>query len=205
MKKLIHAIIFISSLIFGLSANAQQFSQNDYKDFIQNLGDSIVNISSSSHSEKKKVKTLVNLIDKSIDSKWISRFVLGKHYRSFSKDQYNQFLNLYRQFMINSYGQKFLYYRGSNFEVGDVKFQKIFYQIDSKFYTVGSPHPVLVSFRAKKSKGSIIVIDFIAEGVSLLESQRSELDSIISNKGIERFLEELEVKSKNYGNSPTPS
>ena len=152
-----------------------QFNKENFKTYVDNFGNKIIKISASKGPGRKKIDKFVEVIDQSIDVKWISRFVLGKHYRSFSTVEFQRFLGLYRSHMINNYGTKFSSYKGKRFVVKDVKFQKIFYLVDSEFYSVDSNAPILVSFRLKKRGDDIYIIDFIAEGISLLESFASNL------------------------------
>jgi ABC-type transporter MlaC component len=51
----------------------------------------------------------------------------------------------------------------------------------------------------KEQNKQLAIIDFIAEGISLIETQRSEFDSAIKNIGIEQFL--LDLNSKINANS----
>ena len=196
MKKIL-LISILSLYFFSNNLHAQsQFAQDDYKAYIEKFGKNIVDISTDKISDKKKMEKLVSLVDASIDAKWISRFVLGKHYKLFSSSQFDKFVNIYRDYMINSYAPKFLSYKGTMFSVNDVKFQKIFYNVSTEFYAVSNPKPISVSFRVKKRNDTIFIIDFIPEGISLLESQRSEFDSVISKKGPADFIENLSNKVK---------
>ncbi len=194
MKKFLFTnIVFLC--LFSNSAFAQ-FNKEDFEKYVDKFGQKIIKISASKISDKQRVEKLVKLIDESVDIKWISRFVLGKHYRSFSTAEFQRFLTLYKKYMINSYGSKFATYKGSKFVVNDIKFQKIFYLAETEFYSVDKTVPISVGFRMKKRGDEIYIIDFIAEGVSLLESQRSELDSAISSMGVIGFLDDLDKKVK---------
>jgi len=53
-----------------------------------------------------------------------------------------------------------------------------------------------VQFRVKERNGKLVVLDFVTEGISLIETQRSEFNSAISEKGIEKFIEDLAVRVK---------
>ncbi len=189
--------IFINTFLafcFLSNSSFAQFNKQDFKDYTEKFADKVIKISASKLSDQKKVDELITIIDESIDLKWISRFVLGKHYKTFSISEFQRFLELYRKYMINTYATKFSSYKGKKFLIKDIKFQKIFYLADTEFYSVDSNVPILVSFRLKKRGDKIYIIDFIPEGISLLESQRSELDSAISSNGVGKFLDDLKKK-----------
>jgi len=48
-----------------------------------------------------------------------------------------------------------------------------------------------IDFRIIKKNGNLLISDIIPEGISFIVTQRSEVNSSISNKGFENFLEHL--------------
>ncbi len=201
MKKL----LTISVLFFFFNssfANAQEVAiKDEIHTFISNIGNNIINIAKSKkYSEKVKNDKIVEEIDNSIDSNWISRFVLGKNYSKFSDSQKSQFSELYRQFMIHTYAPKFRDYNGRKFTVLSIEKQKIFYVVRCEFLPATSDVAISFDFRVRAKDAKLSIIDFVAEGISLVESQRSEFDSVISSKGVENFLVELEERVKNLKN-----
>jgi len=130
MKKI---FIFYIILFFSNQASAQDNVQAVEK-FIGGVGNNIIKIASDeSLSNAKRRSEIINEIDKIIDSKWISRFVLGKSYKNMSQNQKDKFSELYRQFMINTYGPKFKNYDGRKFTVRSVVKQNIFYIAKCEF------------------------------------------------------------------------
>lgn len=193
MKKLLALIIFTFLASPSFAQNTDD--KEEVKKFVSNLGNNIINIAKKNNlSESDKKQEIISTIDNSIDSKWIARFVLGKNYRLANKAQRQRFTNLYRNFMINTYGPKFKDYNGRKFSVNKVDQQGKFFIARAEFLPKDTNIPVLVDFRVKKRKGKLVVLDFIAEGVSLIETQRSEFNSAISQNGIDKFLDNLEQR-----------
>lgn len=137
------------------------------------------------------------MIDGAIDAEWIGRFVLGKNYKTATDAQRQRFTSLYRDFMINTYGPKFKNYNGRKFTVNEITEQGGFYVAKSEFLPRDSNVPISVDFRVKERNGKLVILDFIAEGISLIETQRSEFNSAISQKGTDQFLDELAVRVDN--------
>ena len=79
----------------------------------------------------------------------------------------------------------------------EVNQQGGFYIAKSEFLPKDSNVPIDVQFKVKERNGKLVILDFIAEGISLIETQRSEFNSAISQKGVEKFLSDLEVRVKN--------
>jgi phospholipid transport system substrate-binding protein len=197
MKKFLAAAILV--LFSSSEALAQSASQSEQaKVFINDIGNKIIKTADDKKSsvEQRKNK-IIAIIDGAIDTDWIARFVLGKNYKNTSDENKARFSKLYRDFMINTYGPKFQNYNGRKFDVTDVSEQNIFYIVKAEFLPRDSNTPIDIAFRVKERSGKLMILDFISEGVSLIETQRSEFNSAISQKGMEKFLEDLEVRIKN--------
>ncbi len=211
MKKLINKTIIFLALIatcsfnnFAIAQNTAPITNNDEKkirDFIQNVGEDIVKITSSKSQSKVQIEQkMIDLVDRIIDPDWISRFVLGKYYKTISDQQKARFSDLYRKYMINTYGPKFQNYNVTKFTLLSSEDQNSFYLVKCEFVQKDSNTPVSVDFRVKSKDGKISVIDLITEGISLIETQRSEFSSAISQGGAEKFLDDLQQKVNNLKN-----
>jgi len=192
MKKILLILFFF----FSFDVLAQNDTpQEMIKKFVQIIGDQIIDVAKDkSLSEFQKKQKIINLIDKSTDSKWIARFVLGKHHKTAKEEQKKQFMSMYREFMINTYGPKFNSYDGKKFAVNSVEKQSNFYLVKSEFTPKNSDVGIFFDFRIKENEGSFFIVDFIAEGVSLIETQRSEFNSSINEEGMDKFLENLKKR-----------
>ena len=192
MKKILLTLF----LLFSFDALAQNDTpQEMIKKFVQIIGDQIIDVAKDkSLSEFQKKQKIINIIDKSTDSKWIARFVLGKNHKTASEEQKKQFMSMYREFMINTYGPKFNGYDGKKFAVNSVEKQSNFYLVKSEFIPKNSDVAIFFDFRIKENEGSFFIVDFIAEGVSLIETQRSEFNSSINEEGMAKFLENLKKR-----------
>jgi len=190
MKNILLGIVFI---FFTSSALAQDNTKLDQvKVFINEIGSQIIKSADDKKlSVAQRKAKIISVIDESIDADWIARFVLGKNYRTMSEEHKAAFTKLYRDFMINTYGPKFQSYNGKRFDVTDVTEQNGFYIAKAEFLPKDSNAAILVSFRVKERANKLVILDFIAEGISLIETQRSEFNSAISQKGVDKFLEEL--------------
>ena len=192
MKKILVTLF----LLFSFDALAQNDTpQEMIKKFVQIIGDQIIDVAKDkSLSEFQKKQKIINIIDKSTDSKWIARFVLGKNHKTANEEQKKQFMSMYREFMINTYGPKFNSYDGKKFAVNSVEKQSNFYLVKSEFIPKNSDVAIFFDFRIKENEGSFFIVDFIAEGVSLIETQRSEFNSSINEEGMDKFLENLKKR-----------
>lgn len=189
---------FIISTSFAQDATKSQAA----KEFVEDVGNKIIKIAGEKDSEAKKKDRIIAVIDESIDSDWIARFVLGKNYKTSTIEQQQRFTGLYRQFMINTYGPKFKNYNGRKFTVNEVVESNGFYIAKAEFLPRDSNVAILVDFRVKERNSRLVILDFIVEGVSLVETQRSEFNSAISQNGMDKFMDDLaeRVKKLKAGN-----
>lgn len=195
MKKIILSIFLI---VLSSQSWAQKADQSDQvKEFVDKIGKKIVAIANEkATSEEKKKTKIIAIIDQSIDSDWIAHFVLGKNYKTANDKERERFTKLYRDFMINTYGPKFKNYDGRKFTVNEVTEQSGFYVAKAEFLPRDSNVPISVDFRVKERNGKLVILDFIAEGISLIETQRSEFNSAISQDGMDKFLDNLASRVK---------
>ena len=189
MKKLF-AILFV--FLCAQSSFAQDAEKSAAaRKFVEEIGNKVITIAAEKTSDATRRAKIVKVIDEVIDAEWIGRFVLGKNYKSSTEVQRQRFTSLYRDFMINTYGPKFKDYNGRKFTVNEVIEQGGFYIAKAEFLPHDSNTPISVDFRVKERNGKLVILDFIAEGISLIETQRSEFNSAISQKGTDKFLDEL--------------
>lgn len=198
-------ILKIFTLVFLLiSSNAFADDSKQAEQFINNVGNKIISIASNKKfSVDQRRDQLVSYIDSIVDSEWVAKFVLGKYYRAATDDQKNRFKELYRQFMINTYAPKFNGYGDQTFEIKTVINQEKYYLVKCLFYPKDSPE-VTVDFRIRKKPDNLdfVVLDVVAEGVSLIETQRSEFGSAIATNGLDKFLDDLQLRVKELKKNP---
>ena len=194
MKRIFIAIFFT---IFSFQATAQETTDKvAVEKFVEEIGNKIVGIAKEKISESKKRSKIITIIDDVIDADWIAHFALGKNYKTATEEQKQSFTKLYRDFMINTYGPKFKNYDGRKFTVNEVVEHSGFYVAKAEFLPKDSDVAISVDFRVKKRNGKLVILDFIAEGISLIETQRSEFNSAISQNGMQQFLDELGERVK---------
>lgn len=189
MKKLFAILFFFLCAQSSFAQDAEKSAAA--RKFVEEIGNKIITIAAEKTSDAARRAKIVKVIDEVIDAEWIGRFVLGKNYKSSTEVQRQRFTNLYRDFMINTYGPKFKDYNGRKFTVNEVIEQGGFYIAKAEFLPHDSNVPISVDFRVKERNGKLVILDFIAEGISLIETQRSEFNSAISQKGTDKFLDEL--------------
>ena len=209
MKNILKIFALIA-FFFSNNAWADNMADDSSKKavkYIADVNDKIISIAANkSISDVKRKDQLIALIDGIVDSSWIAKFVLAKHYRTPTDEQKERFKDLYRQFLINTYAPKFNSFGDQKFEIKGVSDQEKYYVVKCIFYPKDAAN-VSVDFRIKKvpETSEFAVLDIVIEGVSLIETQRSEFGSAIAAKGLDKFLVDLEERVKKLKVAPAIS
>lgn len=190
-----HAIISLFMVIvFAFSAQA---SEGSARKFTENTANKAVKVLASNKSDDAKVKSLEKLFVNAVDTGWIGRFVIGKYWRDLSKAQQKDYLSSYKKFLVKYYTANFQEYaEGTKFEVTKTKAlkQKGQYIISMNINRPKDPQPVKVDYRVRQKSGKSQIIDIVVEGISLLNTQRSEFASVIQRKGAAHLIDQLKAK-----------
>lgn len=188
MKKFL--LIFLLSF-FPLSGFANYANPGD---FVAALGGNTIKIiQDKSINEDKKFSMLNNLFEQNVDIDWISKFVLGRYLRSIESDQLIEYQQLYRSYLINSYVPKFKEYTGEAIKIVSVKAIRANESVvETELVNPDNSNlRIRVDYRIRLKNDQYKIIDVVAEGVSMISSQRAEFGEILNNKGIGELIKRL--------------
>ncbi len=131
----------------------------------------------------------------------IGRWVLGRHWRKATDAERAEYLPLFEDLVIASYVNRFEKYTNQTLTVNEARMGGsedviVFSQLNK----ANGRLPLKVAWRVWRVKptGELKVIDIIVEGVSMIQTQRSEFSSAIRESGgeIRAFLDKLRRQIK---------
>lgn len=192
----IYIICAFVSLMFPLEANAAP-SLEKAQAFINKLGeDTIRMIKDGALSSKAKEQKLDDLFMTTVNTAWMSKFVLGRYYRSMNEEQRRDFATTYGSFLRVTYVPNFRRYTGEAFHViGGKSLSNNEFVISTKITSQEDGASYQVDYRLRcDGEERFRIYDIIAEGISLITTQRSEFASVISNNGVDYLIERLKSK-----------
>ena len=151
-------------------------------------------------TESQRVTKSSNLISANLDLEWMAQYTLGRHKKELSESQINTFTQTYSQYVVKTYSDLVKDYKG---ELAKVK--KVYsLNNDNEFIAnteiiknYGQPAvkvDYLVRKVTKNAKDSFKISDVITEGVSMINSQQAEFNSIILNSGFDNLIINLKKK-----------
>lgn len=193
------ALLIVAFALPARSVLAQ--AQSDPKAFMSDIGDKVIKIVADKETpEKQRKEQFRQLVEGAFDVPTISRFVLGRYWRTATDQQKQQFQSVFATYMINVYWSHFTSYNGERFNVTGAQDQ------GAANVTVTSnilrsptdPQPVKVSWYLRKAGTGYKIEDASLEGVSQLVTYRDEFSSIIEQNGgqISALIDKLNERTK---------
>lgn len=162
------------------------------EEFIQRLGDRTIAVLRENSPDPQKLAAIKQLLDQATDLELVARLVMGRYWRSATEAQRQEYLRLFNALIMQTMAERLSWYSGETFEITDVR------PVDERDTMVSTrilrPHgkpPIQVDWRVRESNGRYLLIDIVAEGVSLVVSQRSEAAEFINRNGIDGLLAEM--------------
>jgi phospholipid transport system substrate-binding protein len=152
-------------------------------------------------------KRLKSLFFEIVDDKLLARLVMGRNWKilqdSNKKDEY---LRLYSEYLANIYVRSFVQYNDNQYKITGVKAlsKKGDFLVDMDITVPNNSNSMKISYRIRNRDAKMKIVDIIAEGVSIMQTQRSEFDSIINSKkqnktsGIDSLLSVLRLKNDSF-------
>ena len=125
----------------------------------------------------------------------VSRFVLGRHWKTASKQQRKEYRAIFVDFIVRVYASRFDSYGGELFTVrsviDDESGDKI---VRAQIVRPSGGEPIDVDFRVRTKKEVSKVIDVSVEGISMLHTHRVEFSSVVNRKGMDGLLSDLRAR-----------
>ena len=198
---LIACLGIILSLSSLQTANA---SSEDAANYINDLASRVVSIVKKTNiDDKSKESQLNSIFLREVDTQWIGRFSMGRYWRSITSQQKAQFLPLYSKYLAGLYVPNFRKFTGNIIKVIHVEeVRPKEYLVTTKLTDELNTMDIRIDYHIlQKDTGleNFIIFDIIAEGVSLITTQRADLNSIMSQGGFDSLIKILVQKTSNIG------
>lgn len=195
--RILSVVFLIISLSFSSTFAAIKEEEKALKDYIDGVvqqGYDIVN--DKSLSEQQKREKSASVIKTYLYLDWMAKHALGRHKKKLSEAKMKEFTAVYSAFVVKAYADIAANYKGEKAIIKNVKkIDDNLFIVSSEFLKPGSQSPIKVEYLVHKIEGNknqpYLVGDIIAEGVSTLNSQQGEFNSVISSHGVDYLIEDL--------------
>ncbi len=206
----------LSGLLIGALLSIQVFAsevskENPYQ-MIEEVADITFKRVASSQSDIRANPNLLKDVVREelipyVDYRYAALKVLGTNLKKIDKKDLNEFIPVFKEYLITSYGQVFTMYNNQ-----EVKFEPAKSTANKKIVAVQTlviepgREPISIAFKVRKNRktNEWRAFDMIAEGVSLLDSKQAELSSLVRQKGlpyVTKLLKEKSLQDISFSNS----
>jgi phospholipid transport system substrate-binding protein len=187
-KILLIALLLSAELAFALSPD----------DFVHQTSQKVMAVLETNESASAKEQSLTTVFVDTIDIEWIAKFVLGKSWNSLNDSQKSEYLAAYKSYLIQSYVPLFKKYNHQKITIKSSQpIENNNYLITTEI--VSDDKTIRIDYRLAAVGDTFKVHDIVAEGVGLLQTQRSDFNAIISNQGFPGLIKILHDKAHPQG------
>jgi len=170
--------VFLSTCI--VRAHADEFT-NGAERFITSLAAKAeVSLLSDDISPAEHQKRFRSIMLNSFDLNGVGKWVIGRYWRRISKSERAEYLKLFEKFVIATYSKRFRGYTKAKLQINGTTKRKNSAFVNSQINRKGSK-PIRIIWRVKLANGKYKIIDIVIEGMSWVQTQRSEFVSVIRN------------------------
>ena len=204
-KRIISALILAGLLLvaevgyvsFAMAEDSTKISSNEERSayaskFAQTVL-AIVQHPKESYSQRQDV--LRNAFAKTVDIEWMGKFALGTAWKTASEMQRGQYLELYKQYLTETYVNNFAEKPGKR--IRDIKIASVSEGGAPEDFNVrthmllADMEDVNVSYLVNEQAGSYRIRDIAIENVSLINTHRSEFRQLAAGGGVGSVISEL--------------
>lgn len=201
MKKLVLIALLTFASVTGTAFAQDVDEQNPYA-LVKSVGLKTFDRIKASQTEIAADPEVLRTIMKEellphIDYQFAAFMVLGKYFKTVPKDKLSEYVQVFREYLITTYAVAMGYYDNQT-----VTFEPEGDFADKKSVTVRAvvqdpERPeIKVAFKVRKDSrtNEWKAYDMVAEGISLLNSKRSEFEPILRQEGIDAVIKLMREK-----------
>ena len=144
-------------------------------------------------SEEEKRSKTYSIVGSQIDFFGMSRRILAINWKKSTDEQKQQFEDLFRQILLNTYWQRIKNYNNEKVEyiTGMIEGNR-FASVDTVI--VSDKIEIPITYRMEFIDGKWLAYDFLIESLSLVTRYRTEYRNVIKNHGIDGLLGQMQER-----------
>ena len=164
--------------------------------FVRELGaESIKQLTDPSLPQAEREARFRRLLDKHFDLAAISKFVLGRFWRSATTVQRIEFQQAFEDFLVYSYSARFSEYGGVAFRVAGAVNEENGIVVVHSMIRMSKAEEIPFDWHLRCTEIGFMIVDLVVEGVSLAVTERSNFGSIIQSRGLDALIAALRARS----------
>ena len=167
------------------------------KMFVEKLGRQVVEkVSNTEITEQERYNNFKTLYLSSFDNYYISRFVLGRYWKTIDKGIQKQFVDSFNNYIVATYAPKFKGWEGT-FKAVESLFENNYYNVKMDILNKDGPTLKMMWKIYINKNEEFKILDVNIDGVSMLVTQRAEFLSVIKNhpNGVKGLIDAMNKKT----------
>ena len=179
------SLLVLTGTVFALALLAPRavLAQGDAAAaFVQENGNKIVGLAPLAEASDASRAQLLSLVNESLDVDGIAQFALGPYARQATPDQLARYAQMFHQVISNGVTARLSAYASATFTVGRADPRGSDTLVHSVVSRPGSPD-ANVDWLVGTAEGRTKILDVIAEGTSLRQTERSDYTSYLQSHG----------------------
>jgi len=162
----------------------------------QTIHQAIALIRDDSLPERQRRRELIALVQGRFDFSEMARSALGRHWKTLSDDQRQQFVTVFIAFLEDAYIGKVENYAGQPIQFANET------QLDSDDVEVATNilqsqgDPVQVNYLMRQEGGEWKVYDVTVDSISIIANYRNQFNRVINDKGFPALMSAMREKQK---------
>ncbi len=142
-----------------------------------------------------RIRSIEEIVYGRFDLQVMSRLVLARNWKRFSAQQQVEYVDEFKRYLTNSYGNRIERYDQQKVEIVGAREEPRGDVVVQTKIIGGEFEGALVDYRLRNQSGDWRVIDVVIEGISMVSNYRDQFKSLVSSGGPELLIEKLREKN----------
>ena len=197
LKRFLPLLIII---IFPLTTSSDE-NLSKSKVFLEKLGQEVIEkVSNIDITDSERQNNFKKLYLSSFDNYYISKFVLGRYWKTIDKQVQKKFVDSFNNYIVATYAPKFKGWEGT-FKAVDSQIENNYYNVKMNVINKEGPKMKMMWKLYMNKNNKFKILDVNLEGVSMLVTQRAEFLSVIKNhpQGVFGLIDAMNKRASAVG------
>jgi len=146
-------------------------------------------------SHEQRLSAIETIVIGHFDLYTMSRYVLARNWKRFSKEQQDEYVSSFRQYLSNNYGGRISRYDQFGVDVTGSRSESNGHVTVRTVVVGGEFAGAELDYRLQPKEGTWKVIDVKIEGISMVSNFRDQFKEVIGSGGPELLLQKLQEKN----------
>ena len=186
------ALIGLLGFATGFSALA---AETDQKAYITGLVAQAQPLLSADISDEERQQAFQQLVEENFDFITLARFALGRTARQADPEDIRVYAEKLKTYSMLINSKRISDLPGSSITLGEARpVGRSDVLVSSTFTPRDGGKGVLVDWRVRGEEGNFLIADIVIEGVSMAQTLRDEVRSVVGREGLSGLIEKLDQK-----------